>query len=356
MRPPLTLAVVLFSAGCGSRGAADIPLAGAYTRAAYHLTLFCPHETPQFHDADLLYPLNTSAHTFTLSEGGEGSVAMRWDDITLATGNRHRNDVDLSIVRRDRFTPPHASWHFHGQVRDDFTFHERTLVGQIDIGTFHDGTETCEITPRSVAWFTTRARGFDLATVGNARGGNADGLFNRFVWFLDLGPLGMERKGDPGQRGRNLEIFKLTSTSGGRVATGDAAAFVDAGLPQDGGGLHPGSAAGDSVLYTATNTDWETKVGLDLLWDDGLPAGTSPGVHRLLAGFVSGAARVDANLYPQGWSGPTGMQPIQKPGLAYFLDLDQSSRVPSAVRRRIFAPQGDRPVFLLDGEQRELPE
>ncbi len=356
-RPFALLLLAAAAASCDS-GERRIPVAGAYTRAAFHLSLHCPHETPEYHEADFLYPLDSPAHTFTLLEDGS-RLAMRWDDVALAQGARTGNDVELVFDRRDPFSAPLTGrWHFHGRVRDDFTFHERTLVGQVDQGTFDDGEDLCLITPRSVAWFTTRPRNAGLDSVGFRRDALARGAWNRFVWFLDVGPLGMERKGDPGQRGRNLEVFSFASTGGGGVTTGDDAAFVDDGFPQDGGGQHPASASGGAVEYVSTNGNWDVRVGQDVLWEDGFPIGTGPGVHRVLAGFVYGSVDVNPSLYPFGWTGPSGMQPLQKPGLAFFLELDHAPPQTAVERRAIPVRAFDegRPVLLWDGLPRDLPE
>ena len=223
------------------------------------------------------------------------------------------------------------------------------MIGSIDLGLFDDGHEQCLITPRSIAWFTTRPR-LPPPVLANRRDADASGAFNRFVWFLDIGPLGIERKGDPGQRGESVEVFQFAATGGGQIATGNEVAFVDDGFPQDGGGLHPGSASGPSVSYRSTNADWDVTVGQDVLWDDGLPRGTSPGVHRLIAGFVTGRVRVDPTLYPPGWTGATGMLPLQRTGLALFLDLDDKAGTPARIAPVLPAriADGDR-IVLRDG-------
>ena len=103
IRPAALAALML--AGCSAEKERTIPVAGAFTRAGFHLTLLCAHETPQIHDADLLYPIDSAAHTFTIVEDG-GALAMRWDDTILAQGSRNGNTIDFVFDRHDPFTPP----------------------------------------------------------------------------------------------------------------------------------------------------------------------------------------------------------------------------------------------------------
>ncbi|HVO30832.1 MAG TPA: hypothetical protein VMV18_08850 [bacterium] len=336
------IGAALAASGCGGGGAkSEIPLAGFYARAAFHLMLDCGPEPGVFHEADLLYPANGAHDTFAFTEDPQSSaVTLAWDGEVLGQGDRQGDDVDVRITRHDPFSPAEAApWRFHGRVHEDYVFHERTLVGQIDTGRYDDGEETCTIAPRSVAWFTTRPRALDTASVGFSRDALARGEWNRFVWFLFIGPLPLERKGDPGQRGNNIEAFSFLSTAGGAVTATDSSASADDGLPEDGGGAHPASARGTALRYDSTNGNWETHLGMDVLWDDGMPRGTSPGVRRVLAGFVTGSVFVDGSLYPAGWTGPTGMVEMETPGLAYFLDLD-SAPATQLVRRvpRVYRP------------------
>ena len=336
VRSGFLAAIAVFSAaaGCGGDGART-PIEGTYTRAAFHLVILCPDRAPKV--VDLLYPVNDPVHTFRVSATDESGdqLAMTWDGELLARGHRNGDAVALDFVRRDPFVPEvETAWRFRGRVREDFRFHERTIVGQIEYGYYDDAGVSCRIAPRSIAWFTTRPG--DLTAAARAairprRDAQAHGGWNRFVWFLDVGPFAMHRRGDPGQRGQNLRLFSFASTGGGVVTAGNDAAFADNGFD---GGPWPAVAGAGSLSFAQFEPEWELEPAQDVLWDDGKPQGYSPGVRRVLAGFVTGRYRIRDTDYPSGWEGETGLLSMQTPGMAYWLDIDRGPEPDSAARAR----------------------
>lgn len=319
MRRALPLLAAATAAGCG--GPARIPIDGDFTRGAYHLMLSCPDATP--HTDDLLYPANPADHTFRITSEGD-RLSMTWDGTLLATGWRDGNHVELHFVRHDPWSD--ADWLFRGEIRDDLLFHERTLAGNVEYGTIeHDG-QTCSLYPRSVAWFTTAPRNLDLTSLPHSGRSRVSGEWGRFVWFLTLGPYGMSKKGDPGQRGPNLELFSFASSGAGAVTS----STFDDGFSEPGGGPHPGASSGGSAIYVETDPSWQLVVRESLVWDDGKPAHYSPGIRRVMAGFVTGYYRIDGSFYPAGWTGETGMLPLTSPGLAYWLDVDRGKTAAAA--------------------------
>lgn len=341
-------ALAVFAAGCGDPP--DAPIAGSFTRAAYHLVVLCPDEPARV--VDLLYPANLPESTFLFGESGQGTVKLWWDGEELGRGWRTGPDsFRLEIERRDPFTGPIA-WRFLGEVREDLRFHERTLAGRIVSGTYRTSSgQDCPISPRSVAWFTTRPRGLDAATRTFAprASARARGNWNRFVWFLDVGPFPMRSPRVPWTR--DLRLFSFASTGGGLVTAGDEVAFVDNGFPA---GPWVGAGRGPSLVFPQHEYAWELDYAQDVVWED--DSGSSlPGIRRVLAGFVTGGFRVDEAHYPSGWSGETGMLPMTVPGMAFWLDVDRgtaNAAAPQALRAAPAAgvlPRIDGAVVLDEG-------
>lgn len=314
-RAALLVVVAGFAAGCGGE-LSETKLDGEYVRGSFHLYLDCLGQTPRYHAEDLLYPLNFPGQTWAFAQE-RNDVAVTWDGLPLAHGRRTTNGISLDFERIDPYGDP-VDWHFEGRLRDDFVFHGRTVVGRIESGT-HDG---CLVLPNSVAWFTEglRERTKPLNPVAGA---DARGGWGRFVWFLDIGPYGMSRKGDSGQRGRNLRMFSFSATGGGSITAGNDVAFFDNGF----GGQWLGAAHNGAVEFEQPGEYWDLDFRQDVIFDDG--GGDSDlGVHRVLSGFVGGDYRVTAQNYPFGWEGETGMLPIKNLGLAFWLDLTRGEQPP----------------------------
>lgn len=296
------------AAGCGGR-LSEAPLDGDYVRGAFHLYLFCPGQSPAYRALDLLYPANGAGQTWRFAQSGH-ELSVTWAGVPIASGRRTTDGVELSLERLDPWSEP-VDWQFHGRVRDDLRFHARTVVGRVESGT-HEG---CAVLPRSVAWFTAGERRPGEPLDPEARA-SARGAWGRFVWFLDIGPYGMSRKGDPGQRGRNLRLFSFAATGGGQITTGEDAAFFDNGF----GSAWLGAAEGRSATFEQPEEYWDLDYRQDVLWDDDDPAGWV-GIRRVLSGFVGGRYRILEQNYPPGWDGETGMLPLKSAGMAFWLDL-----------------------------------
>lgn len=311
MRPAALAGVAAaIVAGCGGE-LSETPLSGEYVRGSVHLYLDCLDETPRYRAEDLLYPLNFPGQTWAFAQRGN-DVSMTWDGLLLASGRRTTRGISLDFERIDPFADP-VDWHFEGRLRDDLVFHARTVVGRIESGT-HDG---CVVLPNSVAWFTEGLREHDAPLNPEARA-EARGAWGRFVWFLDIGPYGMSRKGDPGQRGRNLRLFSFAATGGGSITAGGDAAFFDNGF----GTSWLGAARNGAVEFEQPDEYWDLDYRQDVLFDDG--GDGDLGVHRVLSGFVGGSYRITEQNYPFGWEGGpggTGMLPLRNPGMAFWLDL-----------------------------------
>lgn len=312
-------------AGCGSE-LHETPLAGEYVRGSFHLYLMCPGQTPLYRAEDLLYPLNFAGQTWAFEEDGN-DVSLTWADVRLGSGRRTTKGISLDLERIDPWGEP-VDWHFHGRLRDDLVYHGRTVVGRIDSGT-HDG---CVILPNSVAWFTERARAHP-APLDPEKRAKARGAWSRFVWFLDIGPYGMSRKGDEGQRGRNLRMFSFAATGGGSITAGADGAFFDNGF----GTSWVGAAENGAVAFAQPDEYWSLEYSQDVLYDDGGAPGL--GVHRVLAGPVGGEYRVSEQNYPFGWVGDTGMLPLKSPGMAFWLDLERGENPSSSPSTAVVAPR-----------------
>lgn len=325
MRARLALAFALVggaATGCG-KPLEETPLAGEYARGSIHLYLFCSGQTPQYRAEDLLYPLNFPGQTWAFAQDGS-DVSMTWDGELLATGRRTTEGISLDFARIDPYGDT-VDWTFEGKLRDDLVFHGRTVVGRITSGT-HDG---CLVLPNSVAWFTEGARVHEAPLNPEARAA-ARGDWSRFVWFLDVGPYGMSRKGDPGQRGRNLRMFSFAATGGGSITAGGDATFFDNGF----GAPWLGAARNGAVEFAQPQEYWELEHRQDVLFDDG--GDSDIGVHRVLSGFVGGNYRVTEQNYPFGWEGDTGMLPLKNDGMAFWLDLERGTE---PVPQSFAAPQ-----------------
>lgn len=301
-------AAAILAAGCGLT-AEEAPIAGTYSVGAFHLLTWCPDLTPAYRNVDLLYPANEAPQTWRIDENGD-RLTVTWDGVLLATGTRDGDEVELSFERLDPYAPP-VDWTFRGHMRRDLRFHERTLVGRIEQGTRNG----CFVLPRSVAWFTTTPRLDGRADVAPERLADARGDWDRFVWFLDVGPYAMTRKGDPGQRGRGLRLFSFASTGGGRITTGGEAAFFDNGFEEN----WLGAAQRTAATFAQPEEYWSLDYAQDVVWDDDEPD-DFVGIRRVLAGFVTGSYRLVEQNYPPGWDGETGMLPLTRPGMAFWLD------------------------------------
>lgn len=318
MRHALVLAALAGAvAGCGELE--ETPVAGEYVRGAFHLYLYCPGQTPDHRAEDLLYPVNFPGQTWKIDEDGH-DLTMTWDGLPLAQGRRTTEGIFLDFDRIDPYGDP-VSWTFEGRLLDDLVFHERTISGRITSGTRDD----CLILPNSVAWFTMGKRERERPPIDPDEDARARGWWNRFVWFLDIGPYGMSRKGDDGQRGRNLRLFSFAATSGGQVIAGDDGTFFDNGF----GTPWPGAARGGASEFEQSEDYWDLAYEQDVIFDD-RGGNEGLGVHRVLSGFVGGDYRVIEQNYPFGWEGETGMLPLKQPGMAFWLDLTRPDPPPDA--------------------------
>lgn len=324
MRTAAAALLALTLAGCGGE-LHETPLAGDYVRGSFHLYLFCPGQTPLYRAEDLLYPLNFPGQTWAFEEEGN-DVSITWDGLPIASGRRTTKGISLDLARIDPWAEP-VDWHFEGKLREDLVYHGRTIVGRLESGT-HDG---CLILPNSVAWFTEGARQRSAPLNPESRA-KARGGWSRFIWFLDIGPYGMSRKGDEGQRGRNLRMFSFAATGGGSITAGNDGAFFDNGF----GANWVGAAQNGAVAFEQPDEYWSLEYEQDVLYDDG--ESSDLGVHRVLAGHVGGDYRVTEQNYPFGWEGETGMLPLKNPGMAFWLDLTRPD-VPSPSPSALAAPR-----------------
>jgi len=141
----------------------------------------------------------------------------------------------------------------------------------------------------------------------------------------------MSRKGDAGQRGRNLRMFSFSATGGGSITAGGDAAFFDNGF----GTAWVGAAQNGAVEFAQPDEYWELDYRQDVLFDDG--GDQDLGVHRVLSGFVGGRYRVTEQNYPFGWEGETGMLPLKNAGMAFWVDLTRGEQ-PEAPAAPLAAP------------------
>lgn len=300
--------VLLAASGCGRALEEPTPASGEYLRGAFHLYLWCPELTPSWRALDLMYPANGPGSTWEVEEDGF-DLDVRWAGVPVATGRRTSEGIDLAFSRLDAFGGE-VDLTFRGTLRDDLRFHDRTIVGRIE-GTYGE----CVVYPKSVAWMTVGPRSLTDVELDPQKLAGAAGGWSRFVWFLDIGPYGMHRKGDRGQRGRNLRLFSFATTGAGEIVTGDDVAFFDNGFGQ----YWEGAAEGAAATFEQPGDFWDLAYAQEILFDDG--GGSSPGIHRVLSGFVGGRYRVSAENYPFGWEGETGMLAMNSPGLGFWLDL-----------------------------------
>ena len=303
------LLVLLAAAGCSPLEEPP-SLEGEYPRGTFHLYLWCKDLTPQFRALDLLYPRNGAGATWRFEQSGY-DVTVDWGGVPIAHGRRTTEGLDLTFERLDPFSSGDTLELHHAQLRDDLVFHDRTIVGRISSGTV-DG---CVVLPDSVLWMTAGDRdpAPELAQRAAAR---APGDWSRFVWFLDVGPYGMTRKGDLGQRGRNLRLFSFATTGGGAITAGDDVTFFDNGFGENWIGATEAGAA----RFSQPQEYWDLDYRQEVLYDS---PGNSPGIHRVLSGFVGGRYRLTEQSYPFGWDGETGMLPLTYSGMAFWLDMNR---------------------------------
>lgn len=339
--------LAFLAAGCGELRETSVD--AEYLRGAFHLYLQCPGGTPAYRAEDVLYPLNFPGQTWKVEQDGH-ALSMTWDGLPIAHGERTTNGISLDFERLDPYGST-VEWTFEGQLRDDLEFHGRTIVGRITSGMRDD----CLILPNSVAWFTEGRRRRETPLDPDA-GARARGWWSRFVWFLDIGPYGMSRKGDEGQRGRNLRMFSFAATGAGEVIAGDDGTFFDNGF----GVPWPGAARGRAAAFDQDEDYWELEYEQDVIFDD-RGANEDLGVHRVLAGFVGGDYRVVEQNYPFGWEGETGLLPLKGAGMAFWLDLHRATPPPaeSALSAPVrimtreedpLAPASSPAIRLVDGE------
>lgn len=330
MRRPAAAALLLLAlGGCGRALDEAAPVDGEYRRGAFHLYLWCPDQTPSWRALDLMYPANAAGSTWKLEEDGF-DLTVSWAGVPVASGRRTSEGIDLDFTRLDAFSQDEVDLRFRGRMREDLRFHDRTIVGRIEGD--YDG---CVVHPNSVAWMTVGPRPLADVELDPQESAGAAGRWSRFVWFLDIGPYGMRRKGDPGQRGRNLRLFSFATTGAGEIVAGDDVAFFDNGF----GEYWEGAAEGSAATFDQPGDYWELEYAQELLFDDG-GGGGSPGIHRVLSGFVTGRYRVSAENYPFGWEGATGMLALNNPGLGFWLDLVRVPEAPAPAAAVVAPPAG----------------
>lgn len=314
---------VLPLAACTARDDSGGPNAsGVFTRAAFHQMVSCEGQE-YAHKATIVYPANTEASTYVI-EDHQGDVVMRYGDVEIGTGTREGELVTIDMTQLDDSPEPPVEWRLRARVEESLPFHAKVIVGNLEpaiAATEGDGTN-CSFTERNLAWFAEEPDPHALSASA-LEGGNPGpllGTYDLFAWWVRLGSVSPDPQKGVDRATIAGDLISLAVSPDPSIEVDiEGVVFARDGVTTPGIGI-----ADETGLWfeQADHDIVDVSVSQAVLLNDNRSEGNAVAMQRVIVGFVDGSLNIDPDFYPPGVTGPAGWLKIDRPGLAFWEDVD----------------------------------
>lgn len=312
---------VLPLAACAARDDASGPNAsGVYTRAAFHLMVSC--EGQEFaHKATIVYPANTEASTYVI-EDHHGDLVMRYGDVEIGTGSRDGELITIDMTQIDSSPEPLVDWRLRARVEESLPFHAKALVGNLEPASAPTEGDGCSFNEHNVVWFAEEPDP-DALSASALEGGNPGpllGAYDLFAWWIRLGSVSPDPQKGVDRATIAGDLISLAVSPDPSIEVDiDGVVFARDGVTT------PGIGVADETGLWFEQADYDivdVSVSQAVLFNENRAEGNAVGVQRVIVGFVDGSLNIDPDFYPPGVTGPAGWLKIDRPGLAFWEDVD----------------------------------
>jgi hypothetical protein len=363
MRRCPALAVLLLGAGAAAcappEKGAGVNASGVFTRAAWHLMVECEGQELA-HKTTYVYPGNTEASTYAI-EDHDGDLVVRYGDVEIGTGHRDHDGIVVDLVALDDDPDATVAWRLRATVETDLPFNGKVIVGSLDpaVAPLEGGEPgACSFGSRNTVWWAEEPDPDALTrdAIAGDEPAAVLGTYDLFAWWVRLGtvspdPLkGVDRATIAGDL-ISLAISpdpSIDSHTGGGVLVRD-------------GVTTPGVGVADETGLWFEQADFSlvnVSVSHAVIHNENRSEGQSEAVQRVMVGWVDGSLYIEPDFYPPGITGPSGWLKIERPGLAFWEDVDYGpagepgAPPPFAPRKSLIAGELEGRHVLVDGVPR----
>lgn len=315
------LLAVLPLAACSARDEAHGPNAsGVYTRAAFHLMVTC-EEQEYAHKTTLVYPANTEAQTYVIEDQG-GDLVMRYGEVEIGSGSRDGELLTIDLHQIDDSPEPAVDWRLRARVEENLPFHARVVVGNLEPASAPTEGDGCSFNERNLVWFAEEpdpdALGASVLEGGNP--GPLLGAYDLFAWWIRLGSVSPDPQKGVDRATIAGDLISLALSPDPSIDVDiDGVVFARDGVTTPGLGI----ADETGLWFEQGDHDIvDVSVSQAVLLNTNRSEGNEVGVQRIIVGFVDGSLNIDPDFYPPGVTGPSGWLKIDRPGLAFWEDVD----------------------------------
>lgn len=313
-------AVLPVAGACAPPSGGGENASGTFTRAAFHLMVECDG-AEYARKSTIVYPANTEASTYVIEDRG-GDLVVRYGDEEIGSGRRDGDALTIDLTRIDDDPDAAVSWRLRGRIERSLPFHTRTLVGHLEPAAAPFDGEDCSFGSRNVVWWAEEP---DPEALVSAALGGVDpdpvlGAYDLFAWWVRLGSVSPDPQKGADRATIAGDLISLALSPDPRIEAGD-----DGAVRAHNGVTAPGVGIADPTGLWFEQGDHllvDVSVSQAVIAGDDGAEGQEAGVQRVLAGFVDGSLYIDPDFYPTGVTGPSGWLKIDRPGLAFWEDVD----------------------------------
>jgi len=317
------LAAPLFAASC------SIPFeeerhgpnaSGVYTRAAWHLMVSCEGQELA-HKATIVYPANTEASTYVI-EDHSGDLEVRFGDVVIGTGSRDGKDITIDLTQLDDSPEPVVDWRLRARIEESLPFHAKALVGHLEPAVAPTEGPGCSFGEKNLVWWAEEPdpEGLRRSGIVGDEPGPLLGMYDLFAWWIRLGSVSPDPQKGVDRATIAGDLVSLAVSPDPSIEVdAEGAVFVRNGVTT------PGVGVADPTGLWFQQADHQlvdVSVSQAVLLDENRSEGQAIGVQRVVVGFVDGSVHIDPDFYPTGVTGPAGWLKIERPGLAFWEDVD----------------------------------
>ena len=322
---------------------------GVYTRAAWHFMVSC--ETQELaHKATIVYPANTEASTYVI-EDRSGDLEVRFGDVVIGTGSRDGKDITIDLTGIDDAPEPVLEWRLRARIEESLPFHAQALVGSVEPADAPTEGPGCSFGAKNLVWWAEEP---DVAALGRAAIAGDDpgpllGAYDLFAWWVRLGSVSPDPQKGVDRATIAGDLISLAISPDPSIEVD-----IDGVVYARDGVTTPGVGVADETGLWFEQADHElvdVSISQAVLLNENRSEGQSPAVQRVVVGFVDGSLHINPDFYPPGVTGPAGWLKIERPGLAFWEDVDygpagEPGGVPFATSSRVISAKPGRQRFV----------
>lgn len=322
---------------------------GVYTRAAWHFMVSC--ETQELaHKTTIVYPANTEASTYVI-EDRSGDLEVRFGDVVIGTGSRDGKDITIDLTQIDDAPEPVVDWRLRARIEESLPFHAKALVGSVEPAEAPTEGPGCSFGGKNLVWWAEEP---DVAGLGRSAIAGDDpgpllGVYDLFAWWVRLGSVSPDPQKGVDRATIAGDLISLAVSPDPSIEVD-----IDGVVYARDGVTTPGIGVADPTGLWFEQADHalvDVSISQAVLLNENRSEGQSPAVQRVIVGFVDGSLHINPDFYPPGVTGPAGWLKIERPGLAFWEDVDygpagEPGGVPFSTPSRVISAKPGRQRFV----------